>query len=136
LSVAEKTNLLNLDRAAMQEFFVGIGEKPFRATQVIQWIHQYGVDDFDAMTNLGKELRARLRDTAEIRVPEIIQDQIAADGTRKWLLRLERRQRHRDGIHPGGGPGHAVRVFAGRLHAQLLLLLHGPPGFQPQPDRG
>jgi len=72
----------------MQEFFVGIGEKPFRATQVIQWIHQYGVDDFDAMTNLGKELRARLRDTAEIRVPEIIQDQTAADGTRKWLLRL------------------------------------------------
>jgi 23S rRNA (adenine2503-C2)-methyltransferase len=88
LSAAEKTNLLNLDRAAMQEFFVGIGEKPFRATQVIQWIHQYGVDDFDAMTNLGKELRARLHGTAEIRVPEIIQDQTAADGTRKWLLRL------------------------------------------------
>jgi 23S rRNA (adenine2503-C2)-methyltransferase len=89
LSAAEKTNLLNLDRAAMQEFFVGIGEKPFRATQVIQWIHQYGVDDFDAMTNLGKELRARLRDMAEIHVPEIIQDQTAADGTRKWLLRLD-----------------------------------------------
>ncbi len=89
MSVAEKTNLLNLDRLAMQEFFVGIGEKPFRATQVIQWIHQYGVDDFDAMTNLGKELRARLRDVAEIRVPEIIQDQTAADGTRKWLLRLD-----------------------------------------------
>jgi 23S rRNA (adenine2503-C2)-methyltransferase len=88
VSAAEKTNLLNLDRTAMQEFFVGIGEKPFRATQVIQWIHQYGVDDFDAMTNLGKELRARLRDTAEIHVPEIIQDQTAADGTRKWLLRL------------------------------------------------
>lgn len=89
MSVAEKTNLLNLDRAAMQEFFTGIGEKPFRATQLIQWIHQYGVDDFDAMTNLSKELRARLRDIAEIRVPEIIQDQIASDGTRKWLLRLD-----------------------------------------------
>ncbi len=88
MSSAEKTNLLNLDRPAMQEFFVGVGEKPFRATQVIQWIHRYGVDDFDAMTNLGKELRARLRDMAEIRVPEIIQDQTAADGTRKWLLRL------------------------------------------------
>ena len=72
----------------MQEFFVGVGEKPFRATQVIQWIHQYGVDDFDAMTNLGKDLRARLRDMAEIQAPEIIQDQTAADGTRKWLLRL------------------------------------------------
>ncbi len=89
MSTAEKTNLLNLDRAAMQEFFVGLGEKPFRATQLIQWIHQYGVDDFDAMTNLGKDLRARLRDIAEIRVPEIAQDQLAADGTRKWLLRLD-----------------------------------------------
>lgn len=88
MSVADKINLLNLDRLAMQEFFVGIGEKPFRATQVIQWIHQYGVDDFDAMTNLSKELRARLRDVAEIHAPEIIQDQTAADGTRKWLLRL------------------------------------------------
>ena len=88
MSAAEKTNLLNLDRLAMQEFFVGVGEKPFRATQVIQWIHQYGVDDFDAMTNLGKDLRARLRDMAEIQAPEIIQDQTAADGTRKWLLRL------------------------------------------------
>ena len=88
MSVAEKTNLLNLDRLAMQEFFVGVGEKPFRATQVIQWIHQYGVDDFDAMTNLGKDLRARLRGMAEIHAPEIIQDQTAADGTRKWLLRL------------------------------------------------
>ena len=89
MSTAEKTNLLNLDRAAMQEFFVGLGEKPFRATQLIQWIHQYGVDDFDAMTNLGKDLRARLRDIAEIRAPEIAQDQLAADGTRKWLLRLD-----------------------------------------------
>ena len=89
MSADVKINLLNLDRAAMQEFFAGIGEKPFRATQVIQWIHQYGVDDFDAMTNLSKELRARLKEIADIRVPEIIQDQTAADGTRKWLLRLD-----------------------------------------------
>ncbi|MBI3546100.1 MAG: 23S rRNA (adenine(2503)-C(2))-methyltransferase RlmN [Gammaproteobacteria bacterium] len=84
-----KTNLLNLDRLAMQEFFLAHGEKPFRATQVIQWIHQYAVDNFDAMTNLGKELRTRLKGIAEIRTPEIMQDQVAADGTRKWLLRLD-----------------------------------------------
>ena len=89
LSATEKTNLLNLDRQAMQDYFAAIGEKPFRATQVIQWIHQYGVDDFDAMTNLSKELRARLKEIAEIRLPENVQDQVAADGTRKWLLRLE-----------------------------------------------
>ena len=89
MSIVEKTNLITLDRPAMQEFFRAIGEKPFRATQVIQWIHQYGASDFDAMTNLSKELRVRLQDVAEIRVPEIIQDQTAADGTRKWLLRLD-----------------------------------------------
>jgi len=89
VSTVEKTNLLNLDREAMQDFFVAMGEKPFRATQVIQWIHQFGVDNFDAMTNLSKELRVRLSETAEIRLPEIIQDQLAADGTRKWLLRLD-----------------------------------------------
>ncbi|HEY5683451.1 MAG TPA: 23S rRNA (adenine(2503)-C(2))-methyltransferase RlmN [Sulfuricaulis sp.] len=89
MSITDKTNLLSLDRLAMQEYFVALGEKSFRATQVIQWIHQYGVDDFDAMTNLSKELRARLQEAAEIRVPEIIEDQTAADGTRKWLLRLD-----------------------------------------------
>ena len=89
MSITDKTNLLSLDRLAMQEYFVALGEKSFRATQVIQWIHQYGVDDFDAMTNLSKELRARLREAAEIRVPEVIEDQTAADGTRKWLLRLD-----------------------------------------------
>lgn len=89
MSITEKTNLLSLDRQAMQEYFVALGEKSFRATQVIQWIHQYGVDDFDAMTNLSKALRAHLREAAVIRVPEIIEDQTAADGTRKWLLRLD-----------------------------------------------
>ena len=89
MSTAEKTNLLNLDREAMQVFFIGTGDKPFRATQVVQWIHQYGVDNFDAMTNLSKDLRARLKEVAEIRLPEIVQDQVATDGTRKWLLRLD-----------------------------------------------
>jgi 23S rRNA (adenine2503-C2)-methyltransferase len=81
--------LIKLDRQAMQDYFAGIGEKPFRATQIIQWIHQYGANDFEAMTNLSRELRARLTEIAEIRLPEIAQDQLAADGTRKWLLRLD-----------------------------------------------
>lgn len=88
MSDTAKTNLLNHDRRSMQDFFAGIGDKPFRATQVVKWIHQYGVDNFDDMTNLSKELRARLRDIAEIRLPAIELDQVATDGTRKWLLRL------------------------------------------------
>ncbi|MEK7815370.1 MAG: 23S rRNA (adenine(2503)-C(2))-methyltransferase RlmN [Pseudomonadota bacterium] len=86
---AEKTNLLNLDHAGLEAFLAGIGEKPFRARQVRQWIHQHDVDDFDAMTNLSKELRARLKEQAEIRALAIAADQLAADGTRKWRLQVD-----------------------------------------------
>ena len=82
------TNLLGLDRSQLQAFFTAIGEKPFRASQVMQWLHQYGVSDFAAMTNLSKELRARLVEVAAIAPPAIKQDQLAADGTRKWLFEL------------------------------------------------
>jgi 23S rRNA (adenine2503-C2)-methyltransferase len=81
-----KTNLLGLDPAGMAEFFANLGEKPFRATQVLKWLHQQGIDDIDAMTNLSKELRTRLKDVAEIRAPRVLRDHVAADGTRKWLL--------------------------------------------------
>ncbi len=81
-------NLMNFDRPAMTEFFAAMGEKRFRADQMVKWIHQHRVVDFDAMTNLGKELRARLRDTAEIATPIITAEQRSTDGTRKWLMRL------------------------------------------------
>jgi len=87
--MSDKINLLNLTRADMVAFFAEHGEKPFRATQVLQWLHQYGVADFDAMTNLSKALRAKLADIAEIRVPEVVLDQASADGTHKWVLRLD-----------------------------------------------
>ncbi len=89
LENSTKTNLLNLDRAALREYFAALGEKPFRAEQVLQWVHHYGADDFDAMTNVSKALREKLKQCAEIKAPEIALDQIAADGTRKWLLRLD-----------------------------------------------
>ncbi len=85
----DKVNLLDLDREGMEAFFAAQGEKAFRATQVLQWIHQRGVDDFDAMSNISKALRARLRACAEVRRPEIVIEQASRDGTRKWLLRLE-----------------------------------------------
>jgi 23S rRNA (adenine2503-C2)-methyltransferase len=84
-----KTNLLNLNRAAMEAFFAELGEKAFRTKQVMQWLHQYDVDDFDAMTNLSKGLRAKLHEVAEIRAPEILLDQASADGTHKWVLQLD-----------------------------------------------
>ena len=81
-----KTNLLGLDRSAMEAYFVGMGEKSFRASQVMKWIHQVGVYDFDEMTNISKTLRAKLAEHAEVGVPNIIADNLSVDGTRKWLL--------------------------------------------------
>ena len=82
------TNLLGLDRTRLQAFFVALGEKPFRGLQVMQWLYQCGASEFSAMTNLGKALRARLAEVAAIDLPAIKHDQLAADGTRKWLFEL------------------------------------------------
>jgi len=72
----------------MEAWFQDLGEKPFHARQVLKWIHQHQVTDFDAMTNLSKNLRARLKEQAEVRVPAITCSQCSKDGTRKWLLEL------------------------------------------------
>jgi 23S rRNA (adenine2503-C2)-methyltransferase len=84
-----KVNLLGLSRAKMEQFLVSLGEKPFRAQQLLKWIHQSGISDFSAMTNIGKPLRQRLQEIAEIRPPEIVSQQDSADGTRKWAIRVE-----------------------------------------------
>lgn len=84
-----KTNLLGLSPTKLTEFFASIGEKPFRATQVLKWIHQFGVDSFDDMTNISKALRAKLTEVAEIREPEVVMHKISKDGTRKWVIKTE-----------------------------------------------
>ena len=81
-------NLLDLDYKQMRAFCSEHGEKPFRAQQLMQWIHQVGVTDFSAMTNLGKNLQQKLHDIAEIRLPELVSCQQSHDGTHKWLLKL------------------------------------------------
>lgn len=87
-AAAAKVNLLDLDRAGMEAFFESIGEKRYRAHQVMKWIYHRLVDDFAAMTDLGKALRAKLEASAEIRVPEIGVSQRSSDGTEKWVLKL------------------------------------------------
>jgi len=81
-------NLMNFDRSRMAEYFGRLGEKRFRADQVVKWIHQLGVADFDAMTNLSKNLRAELQSAAEVSPPVVVNEQWSADGTCKWLMRL------------------------------------------------
>lgn len=85
-SQQEKINLLDLDAEGIRAWCDSIGQKPFRATQLARWIHRYCCDDFDAMTNLAKEFRARLKDLAYIKAPSIIREHKSADGTRKWLF--------------------------------------------------
>ena len=86
---ASKVNLLGMTRAQLEGFFGEIGEKKFRAQQVMKWMHHQGVRDFQSMTNLGKALRDRLESYAEITPPEIESQQDSADGTRKWAIKVD-----------------------------------------------
>ena len=84
-----KTNLLNLQRKDLEAFFAEMGEKPFRAAQVMKWLYHERVTAFAAMTNLSKDLRQRLAECAEICLPQVALAQASADGSHKWLLRLD-----------------------------------------------
>ena len=83
-----KTNLLDLDEKGLRAFFDTLGEKPYRAKQVMKWIHQEGCLDFEAMSNLSKALRAKLESVAMLEVPRVKTCQTSSDGTRKWLIEL------------------------------------------------
>ena len=84
-----RTNLLGHNLDQLEAYFTESGEKRFRARQVMQWAHQRGELDFAAMTDLGKDLRTTLLDQAELRAPEIADEQVSHDGTRKWLVRVD-----------------------------------------------
>jgi 23S rRNA (adenine2503-C2)-methyltransferase len=83
-----KVNLFDLDRPGLEAFFVEMGEKPFRAQQILKWLYHDRVTDLDAMSNLSRDLRERLAQCAEIKLPQIKLTQKSTDGTRKWLIQL------------------------------------------------
>jgi 23S rRNA (adenine2503-C2)-methyltransferase len=82
-------NLLGLDAQGMERFFAEQGEKPFRARQVLKWIHRRGAADFAAMSDIARDLRAKLGTAATIEPPAVVGDGTAADGTRKWLIKVD-----------------------------------------------
>lgn len=84
-----RVNLLGLTPQQLRAWFTELGEKPFRATQVLKWVHQRRVSDFDEMTDLAKSLRDKLKDLACVRAPSVRLDQVSSDGTRKFLLELD-----------------------------------------------
>jgi len=86
---AAKLNLLDLDRPGLEACFASLGEKAFRAEQLMKWIYHQGVTGIDAMTDLSKALRERLQELADIRPPAVVLSQPSQDGSRKWLIRLD-----------------------------------------------
>ena len=86
--MSEKINLMNLTRREMREFFNELGEKPFRADQLVKWIYHFGEDNFDNMTNINKVLREKLKSVAEIKAPEVAVEQRSSDGTIKWAMQV------------------------------------------------
>src|SRR5699024_12777632 len=100
---AEKINLMGLTRAQMEEFCLSIGEKKFRAQQLMKWIHHQQEDDFSQMTDLSKALREKLEGVAVVRPPKVLREVISRDGTRKWALEVD-----------GGGAVEMVFIPYGR----------------------
>lgn len=85
-TVTSRINLLDFDEAGLRAFFESIGEKPFRAQQILKWVYHHAETDIGAMTDLGIALRRKLKSMAEIKLPEIIREQRSIDGTVKWLI--------------------------------------------------
>lgn len=83
-----KVNLLGLSHQSMVDFFAALGEKRFRAEQVMKWIHHLGAESLDDMTNISKKLKEKLADVVEIRAPNILFQKDSQDGTRKWLMEV------------------------------------------------
>ena len=88
----KKINLMDLTRQQMREFFAELGEKPFRADQLVKWIYHFGEDNLDNMTNINKKLREKLKAVAEIKAPEVAVEQRSADGTIKWAMQVGEQQ--------------------------------------------
>jgi len=101
--MTDKINLLGLSRIEMEEFFLSLGEKKFRAHQMLKWMHIHQTDDFEQMTDVGKKLREKLSAIAEIRAPETLLEEVSRDGTRKWVFKVD-----------GGGAIETVFIPDGR----------------------
>ena len=91
--MTEKAELIGLNKAELDRLMADIGEKPFRAKQLYQWLYVQGAVSFDEMTNLSKDLRAKLADKFTITRPKIVAEQLSRDKTHKWLLEFADGQR-------------------------------------------
>lgn len=86
------TNLLDFDLPQLTDWVQSLGERPFRARQIFRWIHREGCEDFAAMSDVAKSLRAKLEEQAIIAAPRVLRDSVSRDGTRKWLQPRRRKK--------------------------------------------
>ena len=106
---SNRINLLNLDLQKLTAYCLQRGEKPFRAKQLLRWIHHSGIDCFESMTDIAKSLRQKLQAETEICSPTVLSDHTSTDGTRKWLLDV--------------GAGNAIEtVFIPETHRATLCI--------------
>ena len=91
--MSDKKELIGLSKEELAQEIANIGEKPFRAKQVWQWLYHHGVTDFEKMSNLSKDLCAKLAEKFTITRPKIVTEQISSDKTHKWLLEFADGQR-------------------------------------------
>jgi 23S rRNA m(2)A-2503 methyltransferase (EC 2.1.1.-) len=122
----EPVNLLNFDRKGLADFFVAMGEKPFRATQLLKWIYQEDVTDFAQMTNLSKSLRTYLTEHCTITAPEILIEQVASDGTTKWVVEMGLGNRIESVFIPEEKTRHLMCVIPNWLRFSLYILFNSP----------
>ncbi len=85
----QKLNLYSLTQAELKEFCLSIGEKPYRATQIMKWLYHKGIKSIDEMTDVSKKTREKLKELTTLHLPEVIEDNLSEDGTRKWLVRMD-----------------------------------------------
>ena len=130
----ERVNLLGLTRVQLEAFFLDLGEKRFRAQQVMKWIHHRGVLDFSDMTDLGVALRARLTDIAEITPPRIAEQQDSQDGTRKWAIAVEGGSLVEAVLIPEGDRA-TLCVVSGGLQSRLHILFYRQTGLPARSQR-
>jgi len=129
-STAALPNLIGMTREQLRAALMDVGvaerQAKMRERQIWAWLYQRGVQSFDAMSNLSKDLRAKLAEHFTLDRPEIVTRQISKDGTRKYLLRLHPRRRSRN----------TMCVIPGGMHVDLFFLPHGHPEPREKPDSG
>ena len=123
--MSKKNNLLGLTREELQDYLIKINEKPYRGLQIFEWIHNKGIIDFDSMTNLGKDLIAKLKQNSIIEIPEIIDISTSSEGTKKFLLKLDQNSFIEMVKIPEKKKTNTLHFIASRLRLEMYFLRYG-----------